>query len=533
MSFDRIRADLRRMEEKQSAGDPITGADLFSMIRDLCEDIRTDTGAPVEKHPAGDTARLLQQLPWMGRLISRQYRQIEGQVMDTRRQEELTEKMRELDRLTEQLELQAGETAVLEDKRKALRAQQAALESDAKKKLELQQECNRLEEQIRVSSQVTLPQLESSRTQLEKEKTDLDAQLEQTQTATQTLRTQVDDLRQQCDHFRQETQRLTEEKTHLEQQHIQTNAQSERATAELMKLRQEQTLMTEQLEKASRLLETGSADQKAAAARLEQLRQTYQETLEQCREAEDEADALAVELETMQSRKADLLRSRDNKATELEQLRQALGELDGECARLQQQLDQLTHDLADKDREQAKQRLAESIRQREQALTEYQELEIQIKNQQQAMAEQVVRNESVIRQNQELKWQAEQEAQKTTERIIALQKEIAAVRARQEQLSTREMDLKQQIGQLEEWLRSLELEQYTARLEQMRQRNELLLEARAALEVDLQHIMAAKGVSAAELDPKLFQASFRDTENWITHHQKLFSETLRLLSATE
>ena len=95
------------------------------------------------------------------------------------------------------------------------------------------------------------------------------------------------------------------------------------------------------------------------------------------------------------------------------------------------------------------------------------------------------------------------------------------------------MDLKQQIGQLEEWLRSLELEQYTARLEQMRQRNELLLEARAALEVDLQHIMAAKGVSAAELDPKLFQASFRDTENWITHHQKLFSETLRLLSTTE
>lgn len=533
MSFDRIRADLRRMEEKQSAGDLITGADLFSMIRDLCEDIRTDTGAPVEKHPSGDTARLLQQLPWMGRLISRQYRQIEGQVMDTRRQEELSEKMRELDRLAEQLELQAGETAVLEDKQRALQAQKAALESGAKKKLALQQECDRLEEQIRAASQVTLPQLELRQAQLEKEKTDLDARLEQTQTATEALCTQVEDLRLQCDRFGQDQQRLSEEKALLEQQRIRANAQSEQAAAELTKLRQEQTLMTEQLEKASRLLETGTADQTAAAARLEQLRQTYQETLEQCRRAEDEADALTVELEAMQGRKADQLRSRDNKAAELEQLRQALGELDGECAQLQQQLDQLTHDLADKDREQAKLRLTESIRQREQALTEYQELQIQIRDQQQAMAEQQTRNESVIRQNQELKWQAEQEAQKATERIVALQQEIAAVKARQEQLSTRETELKQQSAQLEEWLRSFELEQYTARLERMRQRNALLLEARAALEVDLQHIMAAKGISAGELDPKLFQASFRETEEWIIHHQKLFSQTLRLLSDTQ
>jgi hypothetical protein len=67
----------------------------------------------------------------------------------------------------------------------------------------------------------------------------------------------------------------------------------------------------------------------------------------------------------------------------------------------------------------------------------------------------------------------------------------------------------------------------------MRQRNELLLEARAALEVDMQRILAARGIAAGELNPGLFQASFQDTEKWITHHQKLFGDTVRLLSSKE
>jgi len=151
MSFDRIRSDLRGMDEKLARGEKLTASELFNMIRDLCEDVRTETGVPVEKNPAGDTAQLLQQLPWMGRLISRQFRTIEDQVVDKRRQEDLSDKMRELDRLAEQLELQAGETAVLEDKRRALRSRYAALEAGAAKKLELQKECETLEQQIRLA----------------------------------------------------------------------------------------------------------------------------------------------------------------------------------------------------------------------------------------------------------------------------------------------------------------------------------------------------------------------------------------------
>ena len=442
MSFDRIRSDLRGMDEKLSGGGQITAAELFNMIRDLCEDVRTATGVPVEKNPAGDTAQLLQQLPWMGRLISRQFRTIEDQVVDKQRQEELAEKMRELDRLAEQLELQAGETAVLEDKRKALRTRYAALEAGADRKLELQQECQRLESQIRTASEVTVFQLEEQVNQL--------------------------------------------------------------------KLRQKEL------------------EQQAS-----QLHQEEGQLQESCRSTEEECDSLRQTMELLTTRREDLLRNRDRKTAELEQLRQVMAELDGECARLQQKLDQLSHDLADKDREQAKIRLNESIRQREQALEEYSQLQLQIADQQRGTEEQASRNQAAIARQQELKWQAEQAQQQAMERIEALKKDMEASRSCQEALDAEEASLKEQSRKNEEWLRSLELQQFMQRLEQLRQRNRLLTDARAALEADLDHIRAVKNIPAGEPDPALFQASFQDTEKWITHYQKLFGDTLRLLSSVE
>ena len=53
MSFDRIRSDLRGMDEKLAGGGKVTASELFNMIRDLCEDVRTETGVPVEAFREG------------------------------------------------------------------------------------------------------------------------------------------------------------------------------------------------------------------------------------------------------------------------------------------------------------------------------------------------------------------------------------------------------------------------------------------------------------------------------------------------
>ena len=439
MSFDRIRSDLRGMDEKLAGGGKVTASELFNMIRDLCEDVRTETGVPVEKNPAGDTAQLLQQLPWMGRLISRQFRAIEDQVVDKRRQEDLADKMRELDRLSEQLELQAGETAVLEDKRRALRSRYAALEAGAAKKLELQKECEELEKQVRLASEVTVPRLQDRLSEL-------------------------------------------------------------------------------------------TARRNQADALAQQLRQEIELTCQACENAQQQQLNMTREMEEHTARREVLLRGREQKAAQLEQLRQMMGELDGECAKLQQQLDQLNHNLARKDREQAKTRLKEAIAQTEQALQEYDRLQEEIAQQQRLLQEQNLKNQDAVSRQQELKWQAEQEQLQTSERIAQMQKSIDAAKARRETLSAEETALKEQNKQYEEWLASLELQQYLQRLEQMRQRNQLLMDIRANLSQDLERIREVKGIDPKEPAPAVLQASFQDTEKWITHYQQLLSETVHLLS---
>jgi len=238
-------------------------------------------------------------------------------------------------------------------------------------------------------------------------------------------------------------------------------------------------------------------------------------------------------MEELTARGEVLLRGRDQKAAELEQLRQIMGQLDGECAALQQQLDQLNHNLAQKDREQAKTRLKEAIAQTEQALEEYEQLQEDTAQQQKRLQEQMQKNQDATARQQELKWQAEQDQLQTSERIAALQKSIDAAKARKQALAAEEGTLKEQNRQTEEWLSSLELHQYLQRLEKMRQRNQLLMEIRANLAQDLEQIRAVKGMDAAEPAPAVLQATFRDTENWITHYQQLLSNTVQLLSNVE
>lgn len=442
MSFDRIRSDLKGMDEKLASGGKISAAELFNMIRDLCEDVRTETGVPVEKNPAGDTAQLLQQLPWMGRLISRQFRAIEDQVLDKRRQEDLSDKMRELDRLAEQLELQAGETAVLEDKKRVLRSRYAALEAGAAKKLELQKECDALSEQVRLASEVTVPQLQSE---------------------LESLRTQ---------------------------------------------LNQAQSLIA-------------------------QLRQEQEQTRQACANADAERLAMIQTMEELAARREVLTRGRDQKAAELEQLRQLMGQLDGECAQLQQQLDRLNHNLAQKDREQAKERLRAAIAETEQALAEYDRLQEEIAQQQTLMEQQKQKNQDTVARQQELKWQLEQEQMLSTERILALQQSIEAAKSKKDSLCAEEEKLREQNRQAEEWLSSLELQQYLEKLEKLRRRNQLLMEIRTNLAQDLEQIRAVKGMDASEPAPAVLQASFKDTEKWIAHYQQLLSETVHLLSNVE
>lgn len=548
MSFERIRDDLQVLEARLAQSQPITAEDVFNTIRDLCDDIRSDTGAAVEQQPAGDVAALLRQMPWLGRLISRQYRRIEGQVADLGRREQLDGKMRELEELTERLEFLSGETEALETQHKKLLQTRQQLQSQSEKKQLLQNACQTLEQQNRQLASVTVPQLQDKQLRLQLENDQLSAeclrlrqQLEQDRQQEQGLKDDLESLRtdikntgERCESCRRGIARLQEEKDRLAQLQEQAGQQLEQLEAQTEDARVAWRICSEQqLPQAQELLQAqrSARDEQllllqAARLEAEELRKQVDSTQAEQTQLRQQALGLGSQLEKLR-------RDKQDKLQQLEQLRQALGEFDNECARLQKQLDQLGDDLAGKDREQMKQNLEEAIDRRTRALNQYHEMEIRLQEQQQLIREQEQKNRAADEQHQELKRQAERDNQKASERITRLQQQIGELKSRSDQLSAEESALKKQTEQLEGWLRGLELEQYTQRLERMRQRNQELAEMKDALQKDLQRLMAAGNLSASELDTGLFQADFRNMEGWILHYQKLFADTVSKLGTKE
>lgn len=548
MSFERVRDDLQALENKLSLDLPITAEDVFHTIRDLCEDVKSDTGSPVEQKPAGDAASLLRQLPWMGRLVSRQYRRIEGQVMDMGRQEELDKKIRELDDLADKMEILAGETAVLDQKHKQLLAQQALLESQSEQKLNLQNACQTLENQIRQLSQVTVPQLQDRQVRLQLEceqiaskcrqtRKDLEAAQTQEQEASEELsrlNTALRQSRQQYETCRADSQKAGQEQQRLEQALSDARQQLSQVQSQTEDTRAAWQLCSqEQLPQAQELLQTQRGARDEALVQLQQLRQETARLKADTESMNQEREQLHIQQVRSGEQLEKLRRDKQEKLRQLDQLRQALGQFDNECAQLQQQLDQLRDDLSGKDRERMKQNLQDAIARQEQALNEYHELQIRIQEQQRTAQEQARKNQAAQEQQQELKWQAERDNEKAAERIAQLQRQILQLREHADQLQAEETALKKQAEQLESWLRGLELEQYTQRLEQMRQRNQELMQAKTALQEDMQRLLAAGGGSAGELDVSLFQADFRNIENWILYYQKLFADTVKKLSSKD
>ena len=134
------------LESRLDGGGELTAEDVFNCFRDLWEDARAGTG--LEQKPPGNLDGLLRQLPWMGRVVTKTYRQVEGQVLNSRRQAELAEKTSQLEALTAALEGAAAETEALAQKERQLLAQEAKLDSQAKKKAALQQSCAALTQRL-------------------------------------------------------------------------------------------------------------------------------------------------------------------------------------------------------------------------------------------------------------------------------------------------------------------------------------------------------------------------------------------------
>lgn len=209
MKFERIRSDLNMIEADTARGRPITAADLFSLFRDLCEDIRSDTGTAAEKLPSGSVEELLPQLPWMGRMVTRHYSLIADQIMTPSRRADLDEKNTQLTSLSRQIEDAKAENAVLAAKQRRIEESLTQLDRESARKLELQKSCEALTLQLRQSSDEELFRLEQRHEALQKQEAELSARLA-------ALNTDVEALTTLCDSQSKKLQPLQARKQELE-----------------------------------------------------------------------------------------------------------------------------------------------------------------------------------------------------------------------------------------------------------------------------------------------------------------------------
>ena len=247
-------------------------------------------------------------------------------------------------------------------------------------------------------------------------------------------------------------------------------------------------------------------------------------------ELEEATRALERELEELRSRRERLGRNKTDREQELERLRLELQKFDNECARLQEQIDRLNHDLTGKNLEQLRANFQKTIGQKQEILSQCHTLELRIQEEQQAAEDQRRKQETARQHYEELRRQTEEEHRSARDRQETLRREIEALQEKQEKLGAQERALETQRKNAEEVLRGLHLEGYMDRLQRLRERNNLLLEARAALETDLQEIMAARNLRPDSLDMSFFQEDFRRTEQWVAHYQTLFGNVLSQLS---
>ena len=333
MKFSRIKDDLAQLERKSD----VTAADVLNCVYDLCQDIQTDTGSPVERKEPGSGDDLSRMLPWVGRLICRLYQKGESQIMSPVLRQRLSEIGAELTQLEGKIQNAEGESSRLAEQERQLQDKKTKLRKNQELIAQIRARCAELETANEAAQTEDVLPLYSRWEELKQRQQELRQECESCQSEIDALTGKVGELEAENRSLSDEAGALArrneqamELRQQLTEQMFQTQLQleqweQERGTLDERKQALEECCRTAGQE-LDRLKEQVLRPVEASLGLLEQERQTL---LEQQSQLEDRRSHLQQQLERQRQENETLqtrCREAEDQAEEQETLRAALEE---------------------------------------------------------------------------------------------------------------------------------------------------------------------------------------------------------------
>ena len=300
MIFGRTRDSLERFRDKET----VTADNVLDLFYDLCEDVKEETGTPVDRLPVSSVDGLMRRLPWTGNLIRKIYRASEEEVLSPERRRLLADIDSKVEEVTLEAEQAGDELDRTRTKREELARKKSELEATLKEQENIERACRVLETEADALEQRYVPE----------------------------LRTRLDTIRERVSGDREEKSRLEQEITNARKEHEEASEENRKAKAALEQEIQENAAAKEEADREQQKLMDGLMDHKKKREELETENKALLEQYEE--EARELEEKQRIQEEEAKERRLALVQKNQEISREADELLRQEKELEEELARV-------------------------------------------------------------------------------------------------------------------------------------------------------------------------------------------------------
>jgi len=255
MELELTKRNLRRIAELD---DPAI-EDVLNFIYDFCQDIKSDTGTPVEKLVCREEDAMYKRLPWMGRTVTKISKENASVLTAESRRTRIGEmeaKLSELDR-----ELEDAEKLQAELEEQAVRVKQRREEVTFLKRdvIEMQEQIRQLEDQIRDLEMMNAEELGSRQEMLRERIRNKEIKRREQEKQIETLQAEMEDKDVELQEIMQRADSLRQQAKKLESQKQMQQAEQDALRFELQEKEEQADALNQEIESLNRRKEQQEA----------------------------------------------------------------------------------------------------------------------------------------------------------------------------------------------------------------------------------------------------------------------------------
>ncbi len=476
MKLDLTSRNLRRLCGQSE----LTAEDALKFIRDFCTDFKDETGAGLDRSRCKDPEELYRNLPWLGRLAVSIGRTNEDMITAQDRRTRLADIAAKTDDLCRQTENARQDYEVVRGELDRQKAREEELQAVLDEKKALEDELTGLRARIRRIESIDLEELKEQREELLRRKAEAEA-----------------------------------ENAELDRQNREIGA----AIAEAEKAAEEsRTAYNEKVGERDRL------DQKRGRQKADN--DQLQKEIDQIESDIDQEKDLAGQLYI---KKKDALLHK-------EELEKAINNADVECRNLQDQVDVLGRVLAQNDFTERKEQLKLLLeeKQQEAKAVEQEKASLNALKDQLELAK--AERRAAVDEQQQIKEQIQHEMDVMSARLDELTKANADSEQQKKKLQSTIDEYEARVSVAENWMRSLEAEQYRSEAKKLEEYLDSLNSVRRRIEVEWNSRWAKSRElqTSEELQPsRILREDMSGIRSRLHAYQEELTRVIRLLGSRE